>query len=256
MDKAKILKIVKRQEFIVAAFSLLVFIFFSLFSDNFYTPTNLRLILQQYAVNGICVLGISIVIILNGIDLSAGAILAMAGAVSGTMVKSGVPVILCILAGVALGMLFSFINALIITKCRVPAIVTTIATNYLFRGLIVVITGGYWVNQFPKAFTRIGAGRLFGISNLFWMAMLLLIVILQQLCHSADAGLYLICFWIIVAKAEDKQKLPCGSCLYLHPVQMDQVFFQYFSYLGAFFFLQTLFVKHFVLVEVFSGIDA
>lgn len=176
MDKAKILKIVKRQEFIVAAFSLLVFIFFSLFSDNFYTPTNLRLILQQYAVNGICVLGISIVIILNGIDLSAGAILAMAGAVSGTMVKSGVPVILCILAGVALGMLFSFINALIITKCRVPAIVTTIATNYLFRGLIVVITGGYWVNQFPKAFTRIGAGRLFGISNLFWMAMLLLIV--------------------------------------------------------------------------------
>ena len=50
MDKAKILKIVKRQEFIVAAFSLLVFIFFSLFSDNFYTPTNLRLILQQYAV--------------------------------------------------------------------------------------------------------------------------------------------------------------------------------------------------------------
>ena len=107
MDKAKILKIVKRQEFIVAAFSLLVFIFFSLFSDNFYTPTNLRLILQQYAVNGICVLGISIVIILNGIDLSAGAILAMAGAVSGTMVKSGVPVILCILAGVALGLLFA-----------------------------------------------------------------------------------------------------------------------------------------------------
>ena len=176
MDKAKILKIVKRQEFIVAAFSLLVFIFFSLFSDNFYTPTNLRLILQQYAVNGICVLGISIVIILNGIDLSAGAILAMAGAVSGTMVKSGVPVILCILAGVALGMLFSFINALIITKCRVPAIVTTIATNYLFRGLIVVITGGYWVNEFPKAFTRIGAGRLFGISNVFWMAVLPLIV--------------------------------------------------------------------------------
>ena len=75
-----------------------------------------------------------------------------------------------------MAMLFSFINALIITKCRVPAIVTTIATNYLFRGLIVVITGGYWVNQFPKAFTRIGAGRLFGISNLFWMAMLLLIV--------------------------------------------------------------------------------
>ena len=134
MDKAKILKIVKRQEFIVAAFSLLVFIFFSLFSDNFYTPTNLRLILQQYAVNGICVLGISIVIILNGIDLSAGAILAMAGAVSGTMVKSGVPVILCILAGVALGMLFSFINALIITKCRVPAIVTTIATKTCSAG--------------------------------------------------------------------------------------------------------------------------
>ena len=89
MNQRKIWKIAKRQEVIVAVFSLLVFIFFSVFSDNFFTPTNLKLILQQYAVNGICVLGISIVVILGGIDLSAGAVLAMAGSVSGTLVKAG-----------------------------------------------------------------------------------------------------------------------------------------------------------------------
>lgn len=176
MDRNKIRKIAKRQETIVAAFSLIVFIFFSVFSDNFFTPTNLKLILQQYAVNGICVLGISIVVILGGIDLSAGAVLAMAGSVAGTLVKAGSPVVVCVLAGIGAGMVCSLINAIIITKCRVPAIITTTASNYMFRGLIVVVTGGYWVNQFPREFTEIGTGRILGISNIFWMAMILLLI--------------------------------------------------------------------------------
>lgn len=176
MKQRKIWKIAKRQEVIVAVFSLLVFIFFSVFSDNFFTPTNLKLILQQYAVNGICVLGISIVVILGGIDLSAGAVLAMAGSVSGTLVKAGIPVFICLLAGIGVGMVCSFLNALIITKCRVPAIITTTASNYLFRGLMAVVTGGYWVNQFPREFTQMGSGRLFGISNIFWLSMILLLI--------------------------------------------------------------------------------
>lgn len=59
-------KILKRQETLIAIFSLLVFAVFSVCSDNFFTATNIRLLFQQYAVNGICVLGVGIVVILGG----------------------------------------------------------------------------------------------------------------------------------------------------------------------------------------------
>ena len=176
MSKEKVLKLFKRQEMIVALFSLAVFIFFSVFSENFFTAVNIRLILQQFAVNGISVLGISILIILGGIDLSAGAMMAMTGAVAGHLAKQGVPVIGCILIGILLGMVCSFFNSLFVTKCRIPAMITTTATNYLFRGLIVAVTGGYWINQFPEEFTSIGTGRFLGVSNIFWFAMILLLI--------------------------------------------------------------------------------
>ena len=104
MHNKKIMKLLKRQETIITLFSLMVFGIFSVCSDNFLTPTNIRLLFQQYAVNGICVLGVGIVIILGGIDLSAGSILAISGALGGTMVKMGVPIPISILASVMMGM--------------------------------------------------------------------------------------------------------------------------------------------------------
>jgi ribose/xylose/arabinose/galactoside ABC-type transport system permease subunit len=184
MNKAVIKKLLKRQEVVVGFFTLIVFAAFSIFSDNFFTLKNFRLILQQFSINGICVLGMSIIIILGGIDLSAGSILAMAGAVGGTLIKAGCPVPVTISASIAIGAVCGMINSMVITKLGVPAIITTIATNYLFRGILVIATGGFWVNMFPKYFTIYGTGRFLGISNVFWMAMILLTVfgfMMQQL---------------------------------------------------------------------------
>lgn len=170
-------KFLKRQEVIVAIFTVLLFIFFSVFSDNFLTAKNVKLIFSQYSINGICVLGVAIVVILGGIDLSAGSILAVAGFCGGALINTGAPAILAILVAVIMGTVCGCVNALVITKLGVPAIITTIATNYLFRGLLVIVTGGFWVNQFPKSFTTIATGRFLGMNNTFWMAMLLLLLV-------------------------------------------------------------------------------
>ena len=150
MNKKMFLRILKKQETLIAVFSLIVFAIFSACSDNFFTATNIRLLFQQYAVNGICVLGVGIVVILGGIDLSAGSILAISGALGGSLVKMGVPVFFSILASVLMGMFLGGINGTIITKLHVPAIIATIATNYVFRGILVILTGGFWVNNFPR----------------------------------------------------------------------------------------------------------
>ncbi|RGZ00362.1 ABC transporter permease [Clostridium sp. AM58-1XD] len=187
MHNKKILKLLKRQEIIITLFSIIVFGIFSVCSDNFLTPTNIRLLFQQYAVNGICVLGVGIVIILGGIDLSAGSILAISGALGGTMVKMGVPIPVSILSSVVMGMACGAVNGTIVTKLGVPALIATMSTNYVFRGILVIITGGFWVNQFPKKFTTIASGRMFGLSNVFWMAMALL-AFLTFVLHYTNFG--------------------------------------------------------------------
>ncbi len=172
----KVRKLIRRQETIIFGFCLLMFLAFSLFSENFFTLKNIRLIFQQYSVNGICVLGVSLVVLLGGIDLSAGSILAVAGSVGSTLVKLGWPPLLGILVAVLMGAALGFCNSCIITKLGVPPIITTLATNYVYRGVLVLITGGFWVNSFPKAFTQIATGRVLGLSNVFWMAMVLLAI--------------------------------------------------------------------------------
>lgn len=180
-------KFLKRQEVIVAIFTVLLFIFFSVFSDNFLTAKNVKLIFSQYSINGICVLGVAVVVILGGIDLSAGSILAVAGFCGGALINTGAPAILAILVAVIMGTVCGCVNALVITKLGVPAIITTIATNYLFRGLLVIVTGGFWVNQFPKSFTTIATGRFLGMNNTFWMAMLLLLLV-SFMMHNLNIG--------------------------------------------------------------------
>lgn len=187
MQKNGLKKFLRRQEFIIAVFAVLIFFVFSATSENFFTVNNAKLILQQYSVNGICVLGVAVVVLLGGIDLSAGAILACAGSVGGNLIKLGVPVLISILVAIAVGALCGFLNSLIITKLGVPPIITTLATNYVYRGILVIITGGFWVNNFPKNFTIIATGRFLGINNIFWMAMVLL-GLMSYLLYQTNIG--------------------------------------------------------------------
>lgn len=187
MNKQKLKKWLVRQEFIIAVFTILVFFIFAVISENFFTVTNTKLILQQYSVNGICVLGVSLVILLGGIDLSAGSVLACAGSTGGWLILQGCPPLVAILVAVVMGTVLGFVNSLIITKLNVPPIITTIATDYVYRGILVIITGGFWVTGFPKEFTSIATGRFLGINNIFWMAIALLLI-MSYFLYFTNAG--------------------------------------------------------------------
>lgn len=117
---------------------LIMAIFFSIMSDVFLSFMNIMNLLKDSAYLGIIAIGMSFVIIGGGIDLSAGGVACVVGILCVRMSLLGVPGILIVLAGILLGMLCGFINAIFVTKVKLTEFVATLATGFVFTGLTYV----------------------------------------------------------------------------------------------------------------------
>ena len=162
-------KILASQEFAVFCFTLAVVLAFVLLSTSFATVANFCLILSQVSINGICAIGVSMVVFLGGIDLSSGAILALCTSCSGMFVNMGIPVFFCILMSMAIGVLCGLFNGALVARLRIPPIIATMASMNIFRGIAIVVTKGDWITGFPKYFNTLGQGRICGIPIPFWI---------------------------------------------------------------------------------------
>lgn len=121
---------------------ILLIIVVSLFNDNFFTINNILNILRQTSVNAIIAVGMTLVILTAGIDLSVGSVLALCGALAASMIGLSLPIMvtipLTLLAGAALG----GISGLIIAKGKVQAFIATLVTMTAVRGITMVYTDG------------------------------------------------------------------------------------------------------------------
>jgi ribose transport system permease protein len=153
----------------------------SLASRGFLTTENGWNILRQISVNLCLSIGMTLVILTAGIDLSVGAVLALSGAVAAGLLKTGIAlprfgVILqftvfgSIVAGVLTGMLLGWINGLVITRFSVPPFVTTLGMLSAARGLTMLWTGGFPITGLGSGFARIGTGVLLGIPVPVWIS--------------------------------------------------------------------------------------
>ena len=122
---------------------LALFVVFTIASPQFLDQRNLLNVLRQSSVIAIAAAGATLVLIAGGIDISQGAIMAMSGLVMvRTIQELGLPDLLAIAAGLALGAVFGLINGLLSEKVRIPAFIATLATALIFRGLAFVNTQG------------------------------------------------------------------------------------------------------------------
>jgi len=171
MDNTKVIKPKKSfsqiwENFGTLAILLLLVVFIALFSadnSNFLTPSNLINILYQSSDKIIIGLGEFFAILIAGIDLSVGSVLALTGLLAGKLMNAGVPVLLavflgCIVGGGALGA----INGLLVNFTGVHPFIITLGTNWIFRGLIMIISDARAVSGFPPQFKAIINYRLFG----------------------------------------------------------------------------------------------
>lgn len=115
---------------------------FGLVANNFLSPFNLSLILQQVAVVGTLAAAQSLVILTAGIDLSVGAVMVLSTVVMGKLsVDMGVPAPIAIVIGILCGMATGWVNGTLVTRLRLPPFITTLGTWNIFIALVYYLSG-------------------------------------------------------------------------------------------------------------------
>jgi ribose transport system permease protein len=147
---------------------VLLFIALSIASPVFLTARNLLNIADQQAAIGIIACAGTLVLIAGGLDLSTGAVFALAGIVAASTVEDvgvGPAMILALIAGVGVGIA----NGLLSTYGRINAIIATLAVGIMVRGIAVSITGGQLVRVDDPEYSALGRGDFLGIKNSVWL---------------------------------------------------------------------------------------
>lgn len=143
---------------------LILCIFLSVYpktSQSFLTPKNVFNVLRQISSNLFLACGMTMVIILGGIDLSVGSVIALSGCVAaGGVVRYGMSIPVAIILGLFVGLLVGAVNGLIISKTTIPAFIVTLATMNVAKGLAYVYTGGSPVRVVTKEWQFLGAGYI------------------------------------------------------------------------------------------------
>ncbi|MCC8166988.1 MAG: ABC transporter permease [Planctomycetes bacterium] len=143
---------------------LIIGVILSFMSEFFLTKDNLISVLRQISNNIYLALAMTFVMILGGIDLSVGAIVAMCGTLTvGFIVTQKMPMATAIPLGLLLGTCFGFFNGCIVAFFRLPAFIVTLATMNIARGIAFVYSGGRSTRIVDDGFNAVGTGYWLGI---------------------------------------------------------------------------------------------
>ena len=162
----------------ILAVLVIMVVSLSLLQPVFLTPNNVLSVGRQMFSNICLSLGMTFVIIIGGIDLSVGAIVALSGITSvGLVINGGWAVAPAVIVGILLGTSCGIINGCIISWLKVPAFIVTMAMMNVARGAAQVYTGGTAIRiQSVEAFTQLGVGRLFNVPYQIYYAVILIII--------------------------------------------------------------------------------
>jgi ribose transport system permease protein len=140
---------------------LAIIIFFSFASPYFFTMRNFMDILRQSTFVLVAALGMTVVIITAGIDLSVGSVIGLSAGVTSVVLLQGAPTSVAVIAGLTIGIICGFINGIIITKLGVTDLITTLSTLSIFRGILFMMTHGIPFQAFARPdFSMLGRGSI------------------------------------------------------------------------------------------------
>jgi rhamnose transport system permease protein len=168
-----------REAGIAVALGLLILVV-ALIEPRFVKPDNLEEILLSVSILAIVAVGQTLVVLTRNIDLSVGSIVGLVAFVCADTLKGspGTSVLVIIVMGIALGAGLGVVNGLLVTVGRVPAIVATLGTLYIFRGLDFTIAGGKEVSasDVPDAYLNLATNKVLGIPTLILFAAVVVIL--------------------------------------------------------------------------------
>ena len=143
---------------------IIIFVFFAICTDSFLSPKNLFNIGRQVSMIGICAVGMTMVLLTGGIDISVGSIIALVGVVCAKLtVEGNIPFYLSAVLAILVGTLCGLIVGFMVMKFDVPPLIATLAMQTIARGLAFILTGGIPVYGLPDSARFVGQGYIAGV---------------------------------------------------------------------------------------------
>jgi ribose/xylose/arabinose/galactoside ABC-type transport system permease subunit len=173
---------------------LFAMVVMSLLSPYFLQASTLPYLLQYVPILGLLGLGQTLVILGGGpgIDLSVGAIVSLVGVFVGALVAAGIGVWPACAVGVVLGGVLGLVNGLLINVLRIPSLMATLATMFVYGGLAIATTQGQPIGSFPPEFAWLGQGTIVGLPNAFLFVLLPVAIVLHIMLTRTTIGRHIV----------------------------------------------------------------
>lgn len=183
-------KVLNNRTYLLLILLVLEILLLSLSSPYFLNISNLIEITQFGAMLILLALGESIVILSGreGIDLSVGSSLSLAGVFFGLSIKAGASIPIAVTITLLSGVLLGAINALLIAIIKLPALIATLGTQYIFGSLALFLTGGIPISGFPESFKALSLESTFGIPNQILFIIIPVCAIILVLVYKTKFG--------------------------------------------------------------------
>ena len=180
-DKMK-LSVNNREGTLIITIAVIFVAMCILKGELFYARSNIEAIFSNLAYDLLLACGMTFVIILGGVDLSVGAVLALSGIICTLMIQKGINIVLAVGLGILFGGAIGAVNGILVSKANVAPFVATLGSQSICRGACYVLTSGYFVAGVTDAYTNIGRGSLLGVPNkiLVSITIMLLLALLSR----------------------------------------------------------------------------
>jgi ribose transport system permease protein len=164
------------RETTLAALILVIVLVMSQATPYFLTMANFRAMAIGLTPTAIIAIGMTILLVSGGFDLSVGAVLALSSTAVALMMTGGLPIALSVLCALLIGAAFGLANGLIVTRLGVNPLVATLGTMSVARGAALVLTEGFSVSNLPPAFAYVGGANWLGLPAMVWITLALVVL--------------------------------------------------------------------------------
>lgn len=152
-----------RREYVTFLLLILEIILFGIFAPGFLTVDNLIRVIQNNAEIAMVSIGMTIVMLLGGIDLSVGSVMGVIAIVIGYMLQEEFNIFLILLVAIVIGIGVGFINGFLVAQFNIPDMIVTIATMNIWKAMIFALLGGKWLTGLNPSYAPITRARVLGI---------------------------------------------------------------------------------------------
>ena len=170
---------------------LLIMGLFGSLNPLYLTPRNILDIVDQTVINGLLAIGMTLVIITGGIDLSVGSSMAIVMVVVGKILGAGINIYVASLLGILIGAGLGFINGFMVAKMKLQPFIATMGTSSVYRGIAYLITGGWPVLNIPQNFRNLFDGKIIGNISSSVIIFISVMVITSIILKNTKLGTYL-----------------------------------------------------------------